>query len=82
MTHLSSLGKLPAQNKRKSMGTEHLMDAEISAMITRAEQRIDNHLGDIQENPEDKAFQASAKVLLAQMLSGLRRLETYRDTFR
>lgn len=64
------------------MGVEHLMEAEISAMITRAGQRIDNHLGDIQDKPEDKAFRASAKLLLAQMLSGLKRLESYRDCFR
>ena len=64
------------------MGPEHLMDVELSAMITRAEKRIHDHLRYIQQNPEDKAFQTASKVLMAQMLSGLKRLETYRDTFR
>ena len=64
------------------MGSEHLMDVELSAMITRAEQRIDNHLRHIQQKPKDKAFQSAAKVHLAQMLSGLKRLESYRDMFR
>ena len=66
----------------KSMGSEQLMDVELSAMIARTEKRIDDHLRSIQQQPEDKAFQTAGKVLLAQMLSGLKRLETYRDTFR
>jgi len=58
------------------------MDVEIGAIIARAEKRIEDHLRCIREKPEDKDFQTAAKVLLAQMLSGLKRLETYRDMFR
>jgi len=82
MTNLRALGKAPNRAIGKSMGSEHLMDVELSAMITRAEKRIDDHLRYIQQNPEDKAFQTASRVLMAQMLSGLKRLETYRDTFR
>lgn len=82
MTNLRALGKAPNRAIGKSMGSEHLMDVELSAMITRTEKRIDDHLRSIQQKPEDKAFQTAAKVLMAQMLSGLKRLETYRDTFR
>ena len=82
MTNLRALGKAPNRTIGKSMGPEHLMDVELSAMITRTEKRIDDHLRYIQQKPQDKAFQAAARVLLAQMLAGLKRLETYRDAFR
>jgi hypothetical protein len=82
MTKPRILGKATYRTIGKSMGSEHLMDVELSAMITRAEKRIDDHLRHIQEKTADKAIQKAAKVLLAQMLTGLKRLETYRDTFR
>lgn len=64
------------------MGSEHLMDVELSAVITRTEKRIEGHVRYIRANSHDQALQKVAKIHLAQMLSGLKRLETWRDTFR
>jgi len=82
MTKPRSFGKASNRTIGQSMGSEHLMDVELSAIITRAEKRIDDHLRHIKEKPQDKAFQTAARVLLCQMLTRLNRLESYRDTFR
>jgi len=64
------------------MGSENLMDVEISVIIARAEKRIEDHVRYIQENYRNQAVQKVANVHLAKMLSRLKRLVNYRDAFR
>jgi hypothetical protein len=82
MTNPRTLGRSPKRAIGEPTGTENLMNVEISAIITRTEQRIEDHLRYIQEHSHDQAVQKAAKVHLTQMLSSLKRLENYRDAFR
>ena len=82
MTNPRTLGRAPKRPIGELMGSENLMDVEISAIITRTEKRIEDHLRYIQENSHDQAVQKVANVHLTKMLSSLKRLENYRDAFR
>ena len=82
MTNPRTLGRSPKRAIGEPTGTENLMNVEISAIITRTEQRIENHLRYIQAHSHDQAVQKAAKVHLTKMLSSLKRLENYKDAFR
>jgi len=82
MTKPRTLERAPKRPIGELMGSENLMDVEISVIITRAEKRIEDHVRYIQENSHDQAVQKTANIHLAKMLSRLKRLENYRDAFR
>lgn len=82
MTNPRTLGRAPKRPISDLMGSENLMDVEISVIIARAEKRIEDHVRYIQENSRNQAVQKVANVHLTKMLSRLKRLESYRDAFR
>jgi hypothetical protein len=82
MTKPRALGRAPNRPIGDLMGSENLMNVEISVVIARAQERIEDHLRYIQENSRNQAVQKVANVHLAKMLSSLKRLENYRDAFR
>ena len=81
MTNPRALGKAPNRPISDLMGSENLMNVEISVIIARAEKRIEDYLRYIQENSRNQAVQTVANVHLTKMLSRLKRLESYRDAF-